>query len=192
MFRRSSIVTLLASGFILIAGGTAAQGPPQPEPVLTRLELGASVAFKERLDQPAGQRDWTGPGASVEAIGNLGSHLALVGAADTFFDGRTSLFAGARISTGFFYGNGRDPVPGRFVGKILVGSIAIDGTTSRVGLQIGGGGDVLFKQPRGTGLHWEVGFRVVPGADSRQNKGYAQVGLIFGPRTGRAILHRPA
>ncbi len=193
MLRRFSLIALFVSGCLPIAGRAAAQPwPPQPGAVLPRFELGASVGFKERLDAPFGQHDWTGPAAAIDVVGNLSGHLALVGAAESFFDGRTSLLAGARVSTGFFYGNNRDPVPGRFVGKLLVGSVAVDGTTSRLGLQIGGGADVLFRQPRGTGLHWEVGYKIVPGAESRQASGYAQIGLVFGPRVLRPILRRAA
>lgn len=177
-------------------GPAAAQvpDPPQPSVALPRVELGASVAFKQRLDVPAGQRDWTGPGLSLTAHGNLNDHLALVGAAETFFDGRTSVLGGARLSSGFFYGNNRDPIPGRYFAKVLVGSVAIDGSRSHAGAEIGGGADVMF-HARGVCLHWEVGFKIVPGAPSRQGAGYVEIGVIFGPRlfrSERVSPHRSA
>ena len=189
MFRSARRLSILVSILgVFNPGPAAAQvpSPPQPAVVLPRVELGASVALKQRLDVPAGQRDWTGPGLSLTAHGNLNDHFALAGAAETFFDGRTSVLGGARLSSGFFYGNNRDPVPGRFFGNVLVGSIAIDGSRSHAGAEIGGGADVLFVHPRGIGLHWEVGFKIVPGAPSRQGAGYAEIGVILGPRLFRS------
>jgi hypothetical protein len=34
---------------------------------------------------------------------------------------------------------------------------------------------------RGVGLHWEVGYRIVPGDPRRQGRGFAAIGVILGP-----------
>jgi hypothetical protein len=67
--------------------------------VVPRIEIGASLSGTERFDTRSPRRDWTGPGLSLSAHGNLGRHLALAAEADTFFGSRRSLLAGlVRIS----------------------------------------------------------------------------------------------
>jgi hypothetical protein len=173
----TTIVTLLA----VFGSRAAAQTVQRSIVVLPPVEIGANVSFTERFDTPPGQHDWTGPGLSLVANANLTRHVALAVEANTF-DGQTTLLAGARLGTDFYYGSSRDPVPGRFVGRVLIGSVASGTATSNFGVQIGVGADVLFKQPRGTGVHWEVGYRIVPSARMRQAAGYAEIGVIVGPR----------
>ena len=173
-----TLIVLLA----VLSSPVAAQTIQQPPVVLPRFEIGASVSFTQKFDTPPGQRDWTGPGLSLAANRNFNRNVALAVEANTFFDGRPSLLAGARLRTGFYYGSSRDPVPGRFVGSVLIGSVAVDSATSHLGMKIGGGADVLFKHPRGMGLHWEVGYRIVPSAKVRGEAGYAEIGFIVGPR----------
>ena len=176
------IAPALIAVLALLSGRAAAQTVQQPPGVLSRVEIGASVSFAQRFDTPPEQRDWTGPGLSLAANRNLNRNVALTAEANTFFDGPPSLLAGTRVRTGFYYGNSRDPVPGRFVGSVLIGSVAVDSGTSHLGMKIGGGADVLFKHPRGMGLHWEVGYRIVPSARLHREAGYVEIGFIVGPR----------
>ena len=172
-----ALIALLA----VLSSPVAAQTVQQSPVVFPRIDIGASVSFTQEFDTPSGQRDWTGPGLSLVANRNLSRNVALAAAA-TFFDGQSSLLGGARLSTDFYYGSSRDPAPGRFVGRVLIGSVAVDRATSHLGVQIGGGADVLFKHPRGIGLHWEVGYRIVPAAKVHRDAGYAEIGFIVGPR----------
>jgi hypothetical protein len=128
----TTIVTLLA----VFGSRAAAQTVQRSIVVLPPVEIGANVSFTERFDTPPGQHDWTGPGLSLVANANLTRHVALAVEANTF-DGQTTLLAGARLGTDFYYGSSRDPVPGRFVGRVLIGSVASGTATSNFGVQIG-------------------------------------------------------
>ncbi|HUL74133.1 MAG TPA: hypothetical protein VLT86_13585 [Vicinamibacterales bacterium] len=161
-----------------------AQGPSQPAAGLSRLEISATVPFKRTSTGAGAEPAWSGPGASIAVNGNVSDRLAMAAEAETYFHHAVTALVGAQASTGFFYGSNRDPVPGRFFARALVGAVAVGTAEARAALQVGGGADVLLSRTRGVGLRWDVGYEIVRGETHRPS-GRIAIGLIFGPH----LLH---
>jgi hypothetical protein len=159
--------------------------PEQPPAELSRLEVGASVSFKQSSVQPDGGT-WTGPGLSVEVHANVSKPYAVASRVETYFDGRiAAALAGAQINTAFAYANKRDSFPGRFFAQALAGAARDSFGVTRPALYIGAGADGLLFGRRGIGLHWDAGWEVVPGDPRRRVRGRVGMGLIGGPHVRR-------
>jgi hypothetical protein len=129
-----------------------------------------------------GERSWTGPGLALTINRNATSHLACAAQVETDFHRATAFLGGAQLGTSFYYGSGRDPVPGRFFAKVLAGVVKDGLGGFHPASQGGVGADVLLSRTRAVGLRWEVGYELVAGAVPEQHNGRAAIGLIFGPR----------
>ena len=170
---------VLALSFICSVPGRAQQ--TQPEVVLPRLEIGANVSATRRADSVGTDRSWTGLGCSLTVNGNISDRFALAGQAETCVGHATTVLGGVQVSTGFYYGNNRDPVPGRFFARALVGAVAGHTTDTRTAAQVGGGADVLLSRTHGVGVRWEVGYEFAPSDEGHRSGGRVAIGLIFGP-----------
>jgi hypothetical protein len=124
---------------------------------------------------------WSGPGFSVAVDGNVSDHLAITTSVEKDAQPGAAALAGVQLSTGFYYGNNRDPVPGRFFAKLLVGAMGAGTDAAHSAGQVDVGADILLSRSRGVGLRWEVGYDVVSG-DEHQAYGRAAIGVVFGPR----------
>jgi hypothetical protein len=156
----------------------------QSDPVvdLSRVEAAVAVAFEKTTQ--AGNGHWIGPALSAGLDLNLDAHLSLAAELETIAHRAVTRLAGIRLSTGFFFGNERDPVPGRFFLRAMAGTAGASEGGTRGAAEIGGGADVLRSRTAPIGLHWEVGGRLFPGAP-RGADGYARIGVVFGPRLAR-------
>ena len=158
-----------------------AQSASQPGVDLPRFELAAAVPFKQ-IAKAGGDRRWTGPGLALAIDRNATPHLAASVQVETDFHHKTAVLGGARVTTGFYYGSGRDPVPGRFFARALAGVVngAFDGMHPAG--QVAGGADVMLSRTRAVGLRWEVGYELTPGGVQGHTNGRVAIGLILGPR----------
>ena len=149
-----------------------AQSASQPGVDLPRFELAKA----------GGDRRWTGPGLALAIDRNATPHLAASVQVETDFHHKTAVLGGARVTTGFYYGSVRDPVPGRFFARALAGVVngAFDGM-HQAG-QVAGGADVMLSRTRAVGLRWEVGYELTPGGVQGHTNGRVAIGLILGPR----------
>ena len=160
--------------------------PVQPPAELSRFEIGAYVSFTQTSVQADGGA-WAGPGLSLEINANLGKPYAVASRVETYFDGRiAAALAGAQVSTGFYYANKRDSIPGRFFAKVLAGAARDSFGVTRPALYLGAGADAILSGRRGIGLHWDAGWDVVPGDPRRPVRGRVGIGLIFGPHSRRS------
>jgi hypothetical protein len=178
--RRAVAVTVIAGCLFARSERTDAQSASVVD--LSRLEAAVAVAFQKTAD--GGERHWRGPGLAAGLDLNLSPHLSIAAELETAGHRPVTRLAGARLSTRFFYGNERDPVPGRFFVRALAGVVGASGARAHRGLEIGGGADVLLSRTAAIGLHWEVGGRLMPGAPNGAD-GYARIGVVFGPRVAR-------
>jgi hypothetical protein len=71
-----------------------------------------------------------------------------------------SIGAGLRVSTPFYYGSSRDPVPGRFFAHVLTGP-GRKGGWAGTEVLVGAGAEVLLSRHAPIGLHWELDGRRV-------------------------------
>ena len=176
---------ILVSLFLPIYAQPALAQPAQPPAELSRFEIGAYVSFKQTNMQPDGGT-WTGPGLSVEVNANVSKRYAVASRVETYSDGRiAAALAGAQVSTPFHYANKRDSFPGRFFAKALAGAARDSFGVTRPALYIGTGADGILFGRRGIGLHWDVGWEVVPGDPRRRVRGRVGIGLIVGPHVRR-------
>ena len=188
MFLLPSRTTSAVLVFVVVLAGSlpALAQPAQPPAELSRFEIGAYVTFKQTSVQADGGT-WTGPGLSVEVNANVSKPFAVASRVETYFDGGiAAALAGAQVSTGFFYGNGRDRVPGRFFGKALAGAARDSFGVTHPAFYFGAGADLIVSGRRGIGLHWDAGWEIVPGDPRRRVRGRVGIGLIFGPHLRRS------
>jgi hypothetical protein len=168
-------------------GAACAQSPQQPRAELTPIEVAAGVSFK-RTGAVAGlDQRWTGPALSVGLDVKVTSNLAVAAQGETDFQGAQTLLAGMQMSTGFYYGNNRDPVPGRFFGRMLFGGASGAGYSGmRAATQLAGGADILLSRSKGVGLRWEAGYEFLFGDVPHHANGRVAIGLLFGPHLRRS------
>lgn len=167
-------------------GAARAQSAQRPRAELTPIEIAAGVSFKRTGAAVGLDQRWTGPALSVGIDVKVTDHLAVAAQGETDFEGARALLAGAQLSTGFYYGNNRDPVPGRFFGRILFGSASGAGyAVMHAAMQLAGGADILLSRSKGVGLRWEAGYELVFGDVPHHANGRVAIGLLFGPHLRR-------
>lgn len=186
MFRISRI-TVVGIAVLLVAlvaspRAWARQGPAQRPAQLSRVDLVASLSWKQTAATAGADRVWTGPGFSLGVNGNVSEHVAIATGVEKFAHGGGVVLGGLQFSTSFYYGSGRDPVPGRFFAKALVGVTGAGSLQTRGAGQIDVGADILLSRTKPVGLRWEVGYDVIPGDPIHHAYGRVAVGLVFGPR----------
>jgi hypothetical protein len=178
------VLTVVAAGAAaLVWPATAdAQAGTQPPVGLPAIELTVGVPFKQVAASPGSSPKWTGPGLVVSIDANVNRHLAASASVETQLHHGTSVLGGAQFSTDFYYGNNRDPVPGRFFVRALAGATGVGSASSHPAAQMSVGADILVSRTRGVGVRWEVGYELVAGAVSRHANGRIAFGVILGPR----------
>src|SRR5262249_30307818 len=94
---------------------------PQPPAEVPPVDVAATVSWREVPASAGALKHWTGPGFALAVNGNLTENVAIATSVEKISQGRAAVLAGLQLSTTFFYGSGRDPVPGRFFAKALAG-----------------------------------------------------------------------
>ena len=97
----------------------------QPPAELSRVDVVASVSFRQVSATAGALTHWTGPGFSLTVNGNVNGNVAIASSVEKFSEGRAAVLAGLQLSTSFYYGSGRDATPGRFFAKFLVGASGV-------------------------------------------------------------------
>jgi hypothetical protein len=181
-------LTSLFLTFMAAAASLAyAQTAQQPRAELTPIEIAAGVSFKRTGAVTGVDQHWSGPALSVGIDVKVTNNLAVAAQGETDFKNARTLLAGAQMSTGFYYGNNRDPVPGRFFGRVLFGGASGAGYSGmRAAMQLAGGADILLSRSKGVGLRWEAGYEFLFGDVPHHANGRVAIGLIFGPHLIRA------
>jgi hypothetical protein len=145
--------------FVAFASPAVAQSTPDVHVPPLEFTAGVSIEHKNA-------------GAVASIAGNLTRNVAVLGEACQSSDG-TSLLAGARVGTSFYY-DGRPPVPGRFFVQIMAGRSIV---------QPGAGADVVILPHAGISLHWSVDYRWIHGGAPDRSGARLVVGILVGPRT---------
>ena len=179
---------LAGMALMLVVAAPAWAGQQSPAE-LTRVEVGAGVVFRRPVGVPPGLAVHWSNGLALDVTGNLNARFAVASEIETFFQGSSTVLGGAQLSTNFFYGNGRDPVPGRFFAKLL-GGVASNGVTSAPALHAGGGAEVLLSRTKPIALRWEIGYRIVAANLGPRVNGVAAIGLVFGPHLSKRPFTR--
>jgi hypothetical protein len=166
-----------------LAGPSAAraQSPQQPVVDLPPIELATGVSFKRAVDNARGDRKWMSPDLSVSIGRRVSPYLAAAAQVETDFHHSAAVLGGAQLSTDFFYGNSRDPVPGRFIGRALAGIVTGDSGAVHPACQLAVGADILISRTRGIGARWEAGYELIAGGVPHHANGRLAIGLVFGP-----------
>jgi hypothetical protein len=179
----SGLMTLAAAITVWLARPAAARAQSVAQPVvdLPPIELAAGVSFKRATNTAGAEPEWMGPDVSVAIGRHVSRHVAAAAQVETDFHQSTMVLGGAQLGTDFFYGSGRDPVPGRFIGRVLAGVVTGESGAIHPACQIAAGADILISRTRGTGVRWEAGFEFIAGAVPRHTNGRLAIGLVFGP-----------
>ena len=159
-----------------------AQPPKQPDVDMPRIELATAVAVKRTIDTVRADRTWRDPNVSVSIGRHVSRQVAAAAQVETGFDRSATVLGGLQLGTDFFYGSGRDPVPGRFFGRVLAGVVTGDPRGVHPACQVGGGADILVSRTRGIGVRWEAGYEFIAGGVPQHVNGRLAIGLVFGPR----------
>lgn len=187
--RARRMAALVAATTLGWPGAAGAQPATQPGVDQPRIEL-AAVARLERMVGANGERRWSSPGLAVTVDRTVSRHLAAAVQVETDFRDAIALLGGVQMSTGFYYGSSRDPVPGRFFARTLAG-VARDGSEARRPAgQLVAGADILLSRTHPVGLRWEVGYDLSPGAAAGAANGRVAIGLLLGRCVPRH--HTPA
>lgn len=175
---------VVAGSAVILALSTHgwAQTPAQPPVAQPRFDAAASATFRQIAASTDADRSWSGPGVSVASNGNLNEHLAITASVEKLSPAGVAALVGLQLSTGYFYGNNRDPVPGRFFARLLVGGARAETDTAHIAGQVDVGADVLLSRSRGVGFRWQIGYSTAPGTDRNYAYGRAALGIVFGPR----------
>ena len=178
--KMSAVVAAAAVGIPVAAG---AQSPPQADVNVPRVDLAATACFTQVPDATT-ERKWIGPGLALTIDRSVTPYLAAAVQVETDLHHVTGFLSGAQVSTPFYYGSARDPVPGRFFGRALTGAVTDELGAGHPAAQLSGGADVLLSRARAIGLRWEVGYQLMAGAGAAPGHadGRAAIGLLFGPR----------
>jgi hypothetical protein len=145
------------------------------------------MTFRQIPASAGADPTWIGPGVSVTVDRNVGDHLAVTTSVDKDRQPGATALAGVQLSTRFYYGNGRDPVPGRFFARLMIGA-AGTGSGARGAGRFEVGADILLSRSHAVGLRWEVGYDVVPSEENHPANGRAAIGIVLGPRLDRSRL----
>jgi hypothetical protein len=179
---RMSRCMMMAAVLACSTNAWAGQGPVQPPAEVPPVDVVASVPWRQVPATAGALKHWTGPGFSLAVNGNISENVAVATSVEKLSEGRAAVLAGLQLSTSFFYGSGRDPVPGRFFAKLLAGVSGAGSNQLRGAGQVDVGADILLSRSWPVGFRWEVGFDVIPGDPLHHTYGRAGVGLVFGPR----------
>ncbi len=179
--RRTMVVVIVAAGTLNGAPAWARQFARQPAAEIPRVDLVASVPWKQIPPTAGAQVHWTGPGFSLAVDANVTRTFAVATSVEKFSQGGLAWLAGLQLSTPFDYGSGRDPVPGRFFAKFLAGVESGGSVVTRGLAQFDVGADILTTL-RPLGIRWEAGFDIVPGDPVHHAYGRVAIGFIFGPK----------
>ena len=76
-----------------------------------RFEFAAAMRLAHVAD-PDGKGSWSGPALALGINRNISAHLAAAAQVETDLRHPTAYLGGAQLSTRFYYGGGRGPVPG--------------------------------------------------------------------------------
>jgi hypothetical protein len=177
---------------LMVVGCSAAARAQAPSTVvdLPRVETGAAASLREI--EAGGARSWTRPSLALAVNGNVNAHVAVTTDFGPSSGAGLAVLAGVRLSTGFLYGSERDPVPGRFIARILVGRATVGTGDAQSALQATGGADLLLSRTHPIGLHWELGYRVALDRPGPRSGGIVQIGLVFGPHLRRGAPSPPS
>jgi len=186
MIRTFQLMTMRAAVAALALGlpiPARAQSPRQPDVDVPRMDLAATARFTQVPDGAA-DRKWIGRGFALTIDRGVTPYLAAAVQVETDLHHVTGFLSGAQVSTPFYYGSARDPVPGRFFGRALTGAVSDEFGVGHPAAQLSGGADVLLSRARAIGLRWEVGYQLMagPGAEPGHANGRVAVGLLIGPR----------
>lgn len=146
----------------------AAQSDPAVHPPPVEFTAGVSIQHSSA-------------GAVGAIAANVTRNVAIVGEADRTVDG-TSLLAGGRIGTSFYY-DGRPLSAGRFFAQLLAGRQSGNSAASGPIVQLGGGGDAMLVPRAGISLHYSVDYRWLLGALPERSGARLVVGILIGPHT---------
>lgn len=175
-------------GFVVataFAGSTEgwAQTQTQPPAAPGRFDIAATAPFTQIVTSGDQKGSWSGPGASVVLDGNVSPHFAIATSIETRPEAGIAALVGGQLSTGYFYGNNRDPVPGRFFGKLLAGVLRTGANGAHACGQLDVGADILLARSGAVAFRWEVGYDITPGDEPHAASGRAAFGLVFGRRS---------
>ena len=166
---------------VLACSTNAWAGQAQPPAELPRVDVVASVSFRQVPATAGALTHWTGPGFSLTVNGNVNGNVAIASSVEKFSEGRAAVLAGLQLSTSFYYGSGRDATPGRFFAKFLAGVSGVGSTQIRGAGQFDVGADILLGPSKPMGFRWEVGYDIVPGDPVHHAYGRVAIGFIFRP-----------
>jgi hypothetical protein len=161
-----------------------AQSPQQPAVEVPRVELVTGVALKRAMGNARVDRTWMGPDVNVSLARHVTRQVAAAAQVETDFDRSTTVLGGVQLGTDFVYGNGRDRVPGRFIGRVLAGVVSAESGGLHPACQLAAGADILIGRTRGIGVRWEAGYELIAGGPHHAN-GRLAIGLVFGPHLQR-------
>lgn len=179
---------LLGGMALVLVVAVPAWAGQQSDTELTRVEIGGGVVFRRPVPVPAESAKHWSTGLALGVNGNINARFAVATEIETYFHGSPTALGGAQVSTSFFYGSGRDPVPGRFFGKLL-GGVASNGVTRAPALHVGGGGEVLLSRTAPIALQWEIGYRIIGATIGPRINGVAAIGFVCGPHLSRRREH---
>jgi hypothetical protein len=175
----------VALALLLTAAAAPAAAQMADDVQTPRVEVSAAEPI---YTSALGGSHWTAVGADVSLTRNV-SERAGVEFQVLRTIGTTWLWAGPRLTTGFFYGSERDPIPGRFFVE-LAGGASVTGRDGRTrpAMMLGAGTDLLIAPRRGVSLRWELIGHTQSADPVDPSRYQLVVGLLFGPRerTGRA------
>jgi hypothetical protein len=172
------LIVGIVAGSLCLPVAARAQSHAQPGVDLPQVDVAAAATFRQ-VAGSGRDRNWTGPGLALTIDRNAGAHLAAAAQVETELRHAATVLGGAQVSTGFYYGSGRDPMPGRFFARVLAGVKSTPGEMHPAS-QVGVGADVLLSRTRPVGLRGEVGYDLIAGAIPTHN-GRVAIGLLFGP-----------
>lgn len=161
-----------------------AQTQTQPPVAPGRFDIAATAPFTQVVTRSGDEKGtWSGPGAAVVLDGNVSPRFAIATSIETRPDAGVAALVGCQLSTGYFYGNNRDPVPGRFFGTLLAGVSRRSANAAHAIGQFDVGADILLSRSGGLAFRWEIGYEITAGDEPHAAYGRAAFGLVFGRRS---------
>lgn len=164
-----------------LAGSTEGWAQTQTQPAVApgRFDTAATAPFTQIATSGDEKRTWSGPAVALVVDGNVSQHLAVATSIETRSEAGIGALIGCQISTGYFYGNNRDPVAGRFFGKLPAGVSRTRGNSAHPAGQFDVGADILLSRSGAVAFRWEVGYEITLAGDADAVNGRAALGLVF-------------